>query len=225
MTPRTPLLLAWSGGKDAAWALHVLRGRDDVEVVGLLTTISGEHAVAQGIHCSVLRAQALACGLPLLEMPVPPDCDNAAYEAAFADTLAEAQARWPDVACIAYGDLLLGDVRAWREALCARLGWSARFPLFGADTAALAREMIDGGLRAWLCCVDTHQLDARFVGRAFDAALLEALPAGVDPCGENGEFHTCVADGPMFSTALSLQADASAPSAPRFACTGFQLSG
>jgi diphthamide synthase (EF-2-diphthine--ammonia ligase) len=152
-------------------------------------------------------------------MQVPDGCDNACYEAAFAATLAAAQARWPGTTHVAFGDLQLADIRAWRETLCTRLGWTALFPLFGADTAALARDMIAGGLRAQLCCVDTTQLDAAFGGREFDAALLDALPATVDACGENGEFHTCVRDGPMFDAPLALEAGDTDLRAGRFAFT------
>ena len=131
---RPHALLGWSGGKDAAWALHALRGRGEVEVVGLMTTITAGHerASMQGVRVEVLRAQADAAGLPLLESRIPVECDNACYEAAFAATLAQARERWPGIAAIAFGDLLLADIRAWREALCARLGWRALFPLFGA---------------------------------------------------------------------------------------------
>jgi uncharacterized protein (TIGR00290 family) len=202
-----PVLLSWSGGKDAAWALHVLRQRDDVEVVGLLTTLTEgfDRVAMQGIRHDVLLAQAGATGLPLVESWMPQAAGNATYEATFADALARARERWPGLDCIAFGDLLLADVRAWREALCARLGWRTVFPLFGSDTAALAREMVAGGLRASLCCVDTTQLDGRFAGRTFDELLLRELPGGVDPCGENGEFHTCVGDGPMFAHAVPLR--------------------
>ena len=205
---RTPVLLSWSGGKDAAWALHRLRGRDDIEVVGLLTTVTAgyERIAMHGIRRDVLHAQAAAAGLPVIEALIPPACDNATYEAAFVAALAQAGTRWPGLMHIAFGDLFLADVRAWREALCARLGWTPLFPLFGADTAALAREMIAGGLGATLCCVDTTQLDAGYSGRAFDAALLADLPDSVDPCGERGEFHTCVHAGPMFARALPLAA-------------------
>ena len=170
------ILLSWSAGKDAAWTLHVLRQRDDVEVVGLLTTLTEGHGrvAMQGIRHDVLLAQAAATGLPLLEAWMPRVADNAVYEATFAGALAQARERWPSLATIAFGDLLLADVRAWREALCARLGWQAMFPLFGSDTAALAGDMLRGGLRASLCCVDTTQLDGRCAGRAFDESLLRA---------------------------------------------------
>jgi len=224
-SPRTPALLSWSGGKDAAWTLHALRRGDEVEVVGLLTTFTEGHdrVSMQGIRRDVLQAQADAAGLPLVEAWIPQRCDNATYEAAFADGLARAAARWPELATIAFGDLLLADVRDWRRALCERLGWQALFPLFGADTAELAREMIAGGLRAELCCVDTRQLDAGFAGRAFDQALLADLPEGVDPCGENGEFHTCVSAGPMFDRPLALERGETVLRDARFAYTDFLL--
>lgn len=199
------VLLSWSGGKDAAWTLHVLRQRGDVEVVGLVTTVTEGHerVAMQGIGLDVLHAQARAAGLPVLEARMPQRADNAAYEAAFAGALASARARWPALRHLAFGDLFLADIRAWREALCARLDWTPLFPLFGSATAALAREMLAGGLEAALCCVDTTQLDARFAGRDFDATLLAELPAGVDPCGENGEFHTVVTAGPIFAAPIA----------------------
>jgi len=172
MAMTQPVLLSWSGGKDAAWALHVLRQRADVHVVGLLTTLTEgfDRISMQGIRRDVLHAQAQAAGLPVIEAWIPQQADNLRYEASFAQALAEARMRWPELSTIAYGDLFLADIRAWREALCARLGWSPLFPLFGADTAALAREMIAGGLRASLCCIDTRQLDAGFAGRAAPCA-------------------------------------------------------
>ncbi|MUG03790.1 ATP-binding protein, partial [Bacillus tequilensis] len=167
----TEILLAWSGGKDAAWTLHHLRARDDVRVVGLLTTVTADHdrVAMHGIRRDVLHGQAAAVGLPLLESSIRAGADNDAYEAAFAGTLREARERWPGLDTIAYGDLKLADVRAWREALCRRHGWKITTPLFGADTRQLAREMIVGGLQPRLCCVDTTQLDARYAGRRFDA--------------------------------------------------------
>ncbi len=220
-----PVLLSWSGGKDAAWALHALRARGEVEVVGLLTTLTEgfERVSMQGIRRDVLHAQARAAGLPLVEAWIPQAADNASYVASFTDALARAQARWPGLAHIAYGDLLLADIRDWREALCARLGWTPLFPLFGSDTARLAREMIEGGLRAHLCCADTTQLDAAFAGRAFDAALLAELPADVDPCGERGEFHTCVSAGPMFAAPIALERGDTVLRDGRFAYTDFAL--
>ena len=222
---RTPVLLSWSGGKDAAWALHTLRARDDVEVVGLVTTITSgyERISMQGIRVDVLHAQARATGLEVIEARIPAAVDNAGYETAFAEALQRAQQRWPGLSTIAFGDLFLADIRAWREALCARLGWRASFPLFGADTAALARAMQAGGLRAAVCCVDTRQLDADIAGRDFDAALLAALPAGIDPCGEHGEFHTCVFDGPMFTAPLPLARGETVLRDARFAYTDFEL--
>jgi uncharacterized protein (TIGR00290 family) len=216
-------LVSWSGGKDAAWTLHALRQHGEVEVVGLLTTITEgyERIAMQGIRVEVLHAQAAAAGLPVVEARMPQRADNASYEASFAEALARARQRWPGLRHIAFGDLFLADIRAWREALCARLDWTPLFPLFGSDTAALARTMLDGGLRAALCCVDTQQLDAAFAGRAFDAALLADLPASVDPCGENGEFHTCVADGPMFARPLALQRGQTVLRDGRFAYTDY----
>ena len=224
---RPRALLAWSGGKDAAWALHVLRRRGEVDVVGLLTTITEgrERVSMQGIRVDVVRAQAAAAGLPLIGSRIPEGCDNARYEAAFAAALDEARARWPGIDAIAFGDLLLADIRAWREALCARLDWTPLFPLFGSDTARLAHDMIDGGLRALVCCVDTQQLDAGFSGHAFDAALLDDLPAAVDPCGENGEFHTCVWAGPMFAAPLRVAPGDTVLRDGRFSYTDVVLTG
>ena len=221
----TDLLLAWSGGKDAAWTLHTLRQRDDVRVLGLLTTVTAgyERIAMHGIRRDVLHAQADAVGLPLIESVIPQGCDNDTYEAAFAAALAGASERWPGLDTIAFGDLYLADVRAWREALCARHGWTIRTPLFGTDTAALARTMIAGGLRTQLCCVDTGQLDAAFSGRAFDDALLAELPPGCDPCGENGEFHTLVHAGPMFERPLRIERGETVLRDGRFAFTDFAL--
>jgi len=176
-------------------------------VVGLLTTVTDEYdrVAMHGVRRDVLHAQAAAVGLPLLEARQPRNADNAAYEAAFATALETARAHWPDLRHIAFGDLFLADVRAYRDALCARLDWAPVYPLFGSDTNVLAGEMLAGGLRAILCCVDTQQLDAAFAGHAFDDELLESLPASVDRCGERGEFHTCVHDGPMFAQPLALE--------------------
>lgn len=203
-----PVLVSWSGGKDAAWMLHVLRQDPAWRPVALLTTLTRgfERVAMQGIRRSVLQAQAQAVGLPVIESWQPQNPDNGTYEAAFAAALAQARASFPGLRRIAFGDLFLEDIRDYRRELCARLDWEPVFPVFGLDTAALARRMIDAGLRATITCVDTTQLDARFAGRAFDADLLDELPPGVDRCGERGEFHTCVHDGPMFAKPLALQA-------------------
>ncbi|MBA2238287.1 MAG: ATP-binding protein [Lysobacter sp.] len=224
---KQPVLLSWSGGKDAAWTLHTLRQRHDVEVVGLLTTLTEDfdRISMQGIRRDVLYAQAAAAALPVIEAWIPQRADNVIYEASFAEALDTARERWPEITAIAYGDLFLADIRAWREALCERLGWTPLFPLFGANTAELARTMIGGGLRATLCCVDTQQLSADFSGRGFDEALLDELPDGCDPCGENGEFHTCVAGGPMFSHRIELARGEKVLRDARFCYTDFALAG
>ena len=224
---RTPVLVSWSGGKDAAWALHALRGSAQWDVVGLLTTVTDEYdrVAMHGIRRDVLHAQAAAVGLPLIEALQPRHADNAAYEATFASALDTARARWPGLHHIAFGDLFLADVRAYRDVLCARLGWTPVYPLFGSDTDALANDMLDGGLRAILCCVDTQQLDADFAGRTFDTALLDVLPATVDRCGERGEFHTCVHAGPMFAKPLALRRGETVLRQGRFAFTDLLLDG
>lgn len=225
MAERIPILLAWSGGKDAAWTLHVLRQRDDMDVVGLLTTVTEEdqRVSMQGIRRTVLHAQARASGLPLIEATIPARCTNDDYEHAMAAALGDAAQRWPSLRTMAFGDLFLEDIRAYRVQTLGKIGWDVLTPLFGADTGALARQMIDGGLRAELCCVDTQQLDARFAGHAFDSALLEALPTGIDPCGENGEFHTCVSAGPMFDAPLILAQGDTELRDGRFAFTDYDL--
>ncbi len=226
-----PLLLSWSGGKDAAWALHVLRqraaaGQDDVEVVGLVTTLTeGYDRIAmQGIRRVLLQAQAEACGLPVIEAWMPQRASNDVYRATFADALVRAQARWPGLHDIAFGDLFLADIRAYREALCADLGWTPHFPIFDAapgHTARVAQAMLDAGLRASLTCVDTTQLDGDFSGRDFDAALLRDLPPACDPCGENGEFHTLVHAGPMFAAPIAVVRGDRVLREDRFAYTDF----
>jgi len=220
-----PVLLSWSGGKDAAWALHALRQRQDVEVVALLSTLTEgyERASMQGVREEVLRLQAHAAGLPLLRAWIPQDCDNAGYLQRMGQALEAARLRWPALRTLAFGDLLLEDIRHWRQQQYAALDWDCLFPLFGRDTATLARQMIDGGLRARLCCVDTRVLDAAFAGRAFDHALLDALPAGIDACGENGEFHTCVSAGPMFGAPLRLRQGDTVLRDARYAYTDFAV--
>jgi uncharacterized protein (TIGR00290 family) len=223
-----PMLLSWSGGKDAAWALHVLRRRGDVEVVGLVTTLTeGYDRIAmQGIRREILQAQSQACGLPVIEAWMPQRASNDIYRATFADALARARTRWPGLRDIAFGDLFLPDIRAYREVLCAELDWTPHFPIFDPApdyTARFARDMLAGGLRARLTCVDTTQLDGDFSGRAFDATLLDALPSSCDPCGENGEFHTVAHAGPMFAAPLSIAIGETLLRDARFAYTDYLL--
>lgn len=203
----TPLLLAWSGGKDSALALHRLASDPRWQVAGLLTTVTDEfeRTAIHGVRRSILHAQAERLGFPLIESNIPPRASNAIYETAFARALDQARLRTSGINTIAFGDLHLTDVRGYREQLLARVGWHGEFPLWQEDTARLARRFIADGHRAIVCCVDTEQLDADFCGREFDYNLLTDLPASCDPCGENGEFHTCVFDGPMWREPLRLE--------------------
>ena len=196
---RPKLLLSWSSGKDSAWALHVLRRQGACEIAGLLTTIN-EDANRVAMHAvreNLLERQAEAAGLPLKKVPIPHPCPNEAYEAAMAQAMADA--RRDGVTQVAFGDLFLEDVRAYRVAKLAGSGIDPVFPIWGLATDALAREMVAAGLRAHITCVDPKQLDPSFAGRSFDADFLDALPDGVDPCGENGEFHSFAHAGPMFA--------------------------
>ena len=203
--PKPRVLLSWSSGKDSAWALHVLRAAGEVEVVGLLTTLNEAfgRVAMHAVRRELLEAQAEAAGLPLLQVPIPWPCSNEQYEAAMTRALAEAR-EWLRPTHVAFGDLFLEEIRAYREAKMAGTGLELLFPLWGRPTDVLAREMVAGGLRAVLTCVDPRRLPQRFAGRTFDAEFLADLPPDVDPCGENGEFHTFAYAGPMFRAPLSL---------------------
>lgn len=220
-----PILLAWSGGKDCLMALARLRADPKWQPVALLTTVTRQfdRVAMHGIRRDVLRAQAGALGLPLLECMLDWPSANAAYETAMAAALREAGERWPSVHHCAFGDLFLEDVRAYREVQLSRAHWAGVFPLWGSDTRALSREFVACGNRAVLTCVDTTQLDARFSGRDYDGALLDELPAGVDPCGERGEFHTLSYAGPLFARPLSLHRGESVLRDARFQYTDFSL--
>lgn len=201
------VLVSWSSGKDCAWALHLLRLQPGIEIAGLLTTINSEfdRVAMHGTRRTVVEAQATAAGLALWSIPLPWPCTNEIYEQRMADACRRAVDEKIDA--IAFGDLFLGDVRGYRERQLAPTGLEPLFPLWDIPTAGLARDMIAGGLRAKLVCVDSRQLATMFAGREFDVALLHDLPSGVDPCGENGEFHSCVYDGPMFHQSIGLEAD------------------
>jgi uncharacterized protein (TIGR00290 family) len=204
VTPE-PIILSWSGGKDSALAFARLRADPRVEVVGLLTTVTAgyDRVSIHGVRRTLLHAQAAALGVPVHEVTLQPESSNQAYDAALAAALGELRAQRPDVRRVAFGDIFLRDVRQYREERIAALGFDGIFPLWGEPPAELAREVIACGIRARLVCVDTQALSADFAGRAYDAALLAELPAGIDPCGENGEFHTFVSDGPGFRTPVA----------------------
>ena len=199
------VLLSWSSGKDAAWALHVLRADPAVTVAALLTTFNevADRVSMHAVRRTLVEAQAEAAGLPLWTVPIPSPCPNEVYEARMGAAIARArEARFTHVA---FGDLFLEDVRRYREERMTGTGLTPIFPLWGRPTPALAREMIAGGLGAVITCVDTSQLDRRFAGRAYDARLLDELPATADPCGERGEFHTLCFAGPMFRHPLGVR--------------------
>ncbi len=204
-TARPKALLAWSSGKDSAWSLQVLRAQAEVEVVGLLTTINEafDRVAMHAVRTELLRAQAEAVDLPLRPVAIPWPCSNAEYEAAMAAAMARAIA--DGISVVAFGDLFLEDIRRYREERLQGTGVRPLFPIWGTPTRALATQMVEAGLRARLTCIDPKQLDAGFAGREFDAALLAALPPSVDPCGENGEFHTFAYDGPMFRHPVALR--------------------
>ena len=201
------MALAWSGGKDSTLALAALRADPTVEVVSLLTTITSDYdrISIHGVRRSVLEAQVAELRLPLVEAVIPAAASNQLYEEALASALDFLRREHPDVRHLAFGDLFLEDVRSYREELLGRIGWTPLFPLWGRDTGRLARHFVDQGYRAILTCVDTTQLPADFAGRDFDGRLLADLPETVDPCGEKGEFHTCVYEGPVFRRPLSVE--------------------
>jgi len=201
------VLLSWSSGKDSAWLLHVLRQQADVEVVGLLTTFN-EAAGRVAMHAvrrELVEAQALAAGLPLWPIDLPWPCSNAEYEGRMAAVLSRACEA--GITAVAFGDLFLEDVRAYRMAQLSGIGIEPLFPLWCSPdrTPSLARRMLEGGLCAVLTCVDPKQLPEGFVGRRYDGALLADLPSGVDPCGERGEFHTFCFAGPMFAAEIAVR--------------------
>ena len=204
MTSKPRALIAWSSGKDSAWALHDIRGDGSYDIVAALTTVTGDAGcvTVHGVPEDLLHAQLEAAGLPSIVVRIPDPCPNEVYARAMADALDNAKAQ--GVTHVVFGDLFLADLRAWREARLAEIGMSAVFPLWQRPTQALAREMITAGVVAHLATVDLGKLPRSFAGRAFDTTLLADLPAGVDPCGENGEFHSFVSAGPMFTHPIAV---------------------
>ena len=208
MTPATPVLVSWSSGKDSAWTLHTLRQQPErYEVRGIFTTVTPtfDRVSIQATPRAVLRLQAERLGLPLYEIPIPYPCSNQQYEAAMSAFLERIRALDDDHTArhLAFGDLFLEDIRQYREQKLRGTGFEPLFPLFGADTAALAQTMWAAGLRAIVTVVNPQQISPQFAGRPFDPQLLDDLPATADPLGENGEYHTCVIDGPMFSRPIA----------------------
>jgi uncharacterized protein (TIGR00290 family) len=201
---RTAVVLSWSGGKDSALALDALSRDPSVDVVGLLTSVTSgyDRISVHGVRRSMLEAQVERLGLPLFEIRLDPKSTNDAYEAAFHAALGQIRRELPAVTHIAFGDLFLEDVRAYRERLLTGTGFDPLFPIWGKDTTTVARGFIAAGFSARLVCVDTTQLNADFAGREFDEKFLADLPSSVDPCGERGEFHTFVSGGPPFRSAI-----------------------
>jgi len=198
-------LLSWSSGKDSAWSLHLLRRNPEYEIVGLLTTFNqaADRVAMHGVRRSLVQAQARAAGIPLWEVDLPWPCSNQDYESAMLETCKKAVAS--GIECVAFGDLFLTDIRAYREKQLRDTGLQPVFPVWGIPTRGLAEEMIASGLRTKLACIDTKQISGDFAGREFDAQLLSELPASADPCGENGEFHSFVYAGPMFANPLPVK--------------------
>jgi diphthamide synthase (EF-2-diphthine--ammonia ligase) len=202
---RPTALIAWSSGKDSAWALHEVRRAGDYEIVGALTTVTDafRRVSMHGVREQLLMAQVEAAGLEPVVVRIPYPCANAIYERAMANAMEGAIAR--GVSHIIFGDLFLEDIRAYREARLQDIGVTPVFPIWMRPTDALAREMIAAGVEAHLATVDLNRLPAAFAGRRYDATLLDALPAGADPCGENGEFHSFVSAGPMLGRRIPVR--------------------
>jgi uncharacterized protein (TIGR00290 family) len=205
MSGRPKALIAWSSGKDSAWALHEARRAGELDIVGALTTVTEtfSRVSMHGVREELLLAQVEAASLPAIVVRIPYPCPNEIYERKMFEAISDAKAA--GVTHMIFGDLFLEDVRAYRERQLAGTGIAPVFPVWGRPTAELAREMIKAGLEARLATVDLKKLPASFAGRRFDCALLDALPAAADPCGENGEFHSFVSAGPMLSRRIAVK--------------------
>jgi uncharacterized protein (TIGR00290 family) len=205
VTHRPKAWLAWSSGKDSAWALHTLRQRSEFDVAALLTTVNQTHArvAMHAVREELLEIQARAAGLPLITVPIPSPCPNEVYEVAMAAAMKRAHEE--GVTHVAFGDLFLEDIRRYREERLAACNITPVFPIWRCDTRALAEEMLAAGLRAIITCVDPTRLSRKFAGNIWDESLVRELPRGVDPCGENGEFHTFAFAGPMFRQTIRIE--------------------
>lgn len=196
--------LSWSSGKDSAWALHLLVRQPGVEVTGLFCTVNETfgRAAMHAVRVELLLRQAEAVGLPVRLIPIPYPCPDAKYEALMEEFIRETRDQGTE--CLAFGDLFLADIRKYRENRLKGTGIIPLFPLWGIPTEELSRAMVSSGLRAVVTCVDPKQLSEDFLGREYDGSFLEEIPAGVDPCGENGEFHSFAYDGPMFKKEIEI---------------------
>jgi len=205
MAPLPKAVVAWSSGKDCAWALHTVRSAGEVDIVGLLTTVTEPfgRVSMHGVRTEVLDAQARALRLPVHAVPIPHPCPNEVYAAAMSSALDDLARQ--GVSHVIFGDLFLEDVRAYRERQLAGTGFTPLFPLWGRETRGLAEAMIDAGVTARIVCLDPRRLPTKWAGRDLDRDFLSQLPPGVDPCGERGEFHTCVTAGPMFDHPLRVR--------------------
>jgi len=205
VTTPTPTVLSWSGGKDSALALHELVMDPSIDVRGLVTTVTDgyDRVSMHGVRTALVSAQAATFGIPLWSVRIPPSATNEQYERAMVEALQAV--RRDGIEAIAFGDLFLADVRAYRERLVEQTGLRPVFPLWGKPTGDLARRFVSSGFRAVVVCVDPRQIDVSHCGSEYDAALLDGLPTSADPCGERGEFHTFVYDGPMFGEPIATQ--------------------
>jgi uncharacterized protein (TIGR00290 family) len=205
LSEKPKALVAWSSGKDSAWALHAARGAGELDIVGLLTTVTETYARVSmhGVREEVLDAQAAAAGLPLTKVYIPTPCSDDDYRRLMAEALGSAAEG--GVTHVVHGDIALEGIREWREERLAEIGMKGHFPLWGRDAGELAREMISGGLVARVTCLDPKVMPRELAGALYDDELLAKLPRGVDPCAENGEFHTCALAGPFFGSPLGVR--------------------
>ncbi len=199
------ILLSWSSGKDSVWALHLLRQRGNVEIAALLTTFNGalNRVAMHSVRRELAAAQAGRAGLPLWPADLPWPCPNGAWETAIADACRRAVAEGIDA--VAFGDLFLQDIRDYRERQLEPTGLRPLFPLWQMPTGELARDLVTSGVKAKVVCIDLAKLDGSYAGREYDLEFLRSLPSGIDPCGENGEFHTFVYDAPVFSSPIPIE--------------------
>jgi len=204
-TMKKRTLLSWSSGKDSAWALQVLRRQSNIDIVGLFSTINQEYerVPMHAVRNELLQQQAESVGLPIQVIPIPNPCSHTEYENIMGEFIAQVKEQRID--CIAFGDLYLEDIRKYREEKLDNTGITPIFPLWGKDTEALSKEMVACGLRAIITCIDPRSMPPGFAGKEYNASFLEQIPAGVDPCGENGEFHSFAFDGPMFKRTVNLR--------------------